>query len=67
MLLLGRVKLLTVLVAASCGEATEQGPLFEALLPMEVELTGPDEIQGEEKPERNPPSLHIEELLISLV
>jgi hypothetical protein len=36
---------------------------------MEVELTGPDESQGEEKPDRNPPSLHIEELpgvLISL-
>lgn len=53
----GSVKLLTVLVVASCGEA----------MPMEVELTGPDDSQGEEKPERNPPSLHIEELLTSLV
>lgn len=52
-------------VVASCGEVIEQGPL-------EVEeLTGPDESQGEENPERNPPSLHMDPgvlvMLISLV
>ena len=58
----------------------EQGSLGVTLtpppppaLPIEVELTGPEESQGEEKPERNPPSLHMDELpgvlvmLISLV
>ena len=40
----------------------EQGPL-ESMVPplMEVELVGPEEdSQGEEKPDRNPPSFHIE-------
>ncbi len=40
------------------GVPPPPAPLF-----MEGELTGPEEeSQGEEKPERNPPSLHMEEL-----
>lgn len=72
--LLGSAKLPMVVV--SCGGVMEQGSLEAAPpppLPIEVELAGPEESQGEEKPERNPPSLHMDELpgvlvmLISLV
>lgn len=59
----GSVKLLMVV---SCGEVTDDGPMaLLPPLPMDLELTGPDESQGEEeKPDRNPPSLQV---LISLV
>lgn len=62
--------LLGTVAVLSCGETMDVGPLeFTLLLFVEV---GPDESHGEEKPERKPPSLHMElpgvlSILMSLV